>query len=122
VRRLSTWIGALGVLLLVLTGVLIAFGPGDWLGYLELGGAACGAILIAALGIAAERRAARPDDRGLRRLPDLSLPTVLVVIGVAVALDGLAFGLWLILIGLLIVLLGGAALVRELTDERRDAA
>ncbi len=43
------------------------------------------------------------------------------MIGVAMALDGLAFGLWLILIGRLVVVLGVTALVRELTDERRDA-
>lgn len=120
-RRLASWIGALGVVLLVLSGVLVVFRPGAWLGYVELAGAGTGALLIAALGVAAERRAARPEDHGRRRLPDLSLPTVLVVIGIAVALDGLAFGLWLILIGLLIVLLGSAALLRELGDERSDA-
>lgn len=120
-RRLPSWIGGLGVVLLVLSGVLVAFRPGAWLGYVELAAAGSGALLIAALAVAAERRAARTGDRGRRRLPDLSLPTVLVVIGIAVALDGLAFGLWLILIGLLIVLLGSAALLRELSDERSDA-
>jgi peptidoglycan/LPS O-acetylase OafA/YrhL len=122
VIRLPVWIGALGGLLAVLAVVLVVVGPGDWLGYSQLAAAAAGAAAIALLGVAAERRAARPEDRGRRRLPDLSLPTVLVVVGVAVALDGLAFGLWLILIGLLIVLLGAAALVRELVDERRGSA
>jgi hypothetical protein len=121
VRPVSLWIGGLGAILGVLAFVLVLFGPGDWLGYLQLAAAAAGAGGIAVLGLVGERRARRTEDRGRRRLPDLSLPTVLLVVGVAMALDGLAFGLWLILIGLLVVALGVTALVRELADERREA-
>ena len=60
-------------------------------------------------------------DRRQRLLPELSLATVLFAFGVASAVSGIAFGLWLILIGAGIAALGLAGIARELAAERRQA-
>lgn len=64
---------------------------------------------------------ARPPRERPRLLPALSLPVVLIAIGLAAAAIGLTAGLWLSLVGAEIVLFGAVWLVRELYEERRWA-
>lgn len=61
----------------------------------------------------------RPRADSPRLLPALSVPTVIVAVGLATGLLGLTAGLWLGLIGAEIVLFGAIWLGRELRDERR---
>ncbi len=70
---------------------------------------------FAAAGILEMRRA----REGSRILPDLSYSIIAVAIGAAMMLNGVAFGLWLVLIGAGIVVFGLGGLVRELLAERR---
>jgi hypothetical protein len=60
----------------------------------------------------------RPESDSPRLLPALSLPTVIVAVGLATAAVGLTAGLWLSLIGAEIVLFGAVWLGRELSQER----
>jgi hypothetical protein len=78
-----------------------------------LTGALLGWVLISLIGLSVLAR--EPVER---LLPSSSLATVLVAIGIATMLNGLAFGLWLILIGAEITLLGIAALVGEFLGVR----
>jgi mannose/fructose/N-acetylgalactosamine-specific phosphotransferase system component IID len=48
-------------------------------------------------------------------VPDVSLATVVTGIGVALALAGSAFGVWLVLIGAGVVVLGLSGIVKERT-------
>ena len=54
-------------------------------------------------------------------LPDLSYSTVAVGIGVAMMLNGVAFGLWLVLIGAGLTAFGLGGLAREHLATRRAA-
>jgi hypothetical protein len=74
-----------------------------------LGGAALVTALLGSLLLIRPR----PAGEGARRVPDLSYPTVLVGVGAALALVGLAFGSWLYLPGLGVLLFGLGALLRE---------
>jgi len=56
-----------------------------------------------------------------RALPDLSYSTIAVGLGAAAMLNGVAFGLWLVLIGAGIVSLGLGGLAREHLAARRAA-
>jgi hypothetical protein len=103
---LAVWIGALSLLLWLWTG--------DELAPALLTGAAVALGLIALY--AAVRSEAPP---GSRRLAESSLPTVVIALGVAMALNGLAFGLFLILIGAEVAALGIAGLVIEHLEDRR---
>jgi hypothetical protein len=96
----ALWLGALAVMLWIWTPALL---PPALLSY-----AAAGWMAIA-LGIAIR---GAPRDAG-RAVLESSVATVLVAFGLAVSLTGLAFGLWLVLIGGEIVLLGLAGLVAE---------
>lgn len=60
----------------------------------------------------------RRRREGLRMLPDLSFPVVLLALGVTAMLNGAAFGLWLVLIGGGMIAIGLAGLARELRAER----
>lgn len=63
---------------------------------------------------------ARPRPSGGARLvPAISLPVVLVAVGVATAAIGFTAGLWLGLVGGEIVLFGAVWLGREIWQERR---
>jgi hypothetical protein len=79
-----------------------------------LTGALIGWALIAVVTLTALAR--EPSER---LLPNSSLATVLIAIGIAMILNGLAFGLWLILVGAEVTLLGLAALVGEFLGPRR---
>ena len=96
---LALWLGALSALLWVWTH--------DDLAPALLSGTAVAIGLVALYG------AARGDAPVARLLPDSSLPVVVLVVGLAMMLNGLAFGLWLILIGAEIALLGAIGLVGE---------
>jgi hypothetical protein len=70
--------------------------------------------LLLALGILAYRT---PRSR---LVPELSVATILFAFGIGSALSGVAFGLWLILIGAGAAALGLAGMVRELGAERTE--
>jgi hypothetical protein len=73
-----------------------------------------------ALALVALYTATRSEDAPpTRHLADSSLPTVVIVFGLAMMLNGLAFGLFLILIGAEVVALGLAGLVIQFVAERR---
>jgi hypothetical protein len=94
------WLGALALMLWIWTPALL---PPALLSYAAAGWMAIALILAIRGGPRESRRA----------VFESSLPTVLVAFGLAVTLTGLAFGLWLVLIGGEIVLLGLAGLVAE---------
>jgi hypothetical protein len=79
-----------------------------------LSGAAVALALIALYAAVRSGEAA-----GSRRLAESSLPTVVIAFGAAMALNGLAFGLFLILIGAEVMALGVAGLVIEHLEDRR---
>ena len=62
----------------------------------------------------------RPSEHA-RFLPDFSYGTVVLGVGAAMILNGLAFGLWLLLIGAGVAALGLAQLAREVAAARRSA-
>jgi hypothetical protein len=73
-----------------------------------------------ALGLIALYAAVRSEGPpGSRRLAESSLPTVVIAVGVAMAVNGFAFGLFLILIGAEVAALGIAGLVIEHLEDRR---
>jgi hypothetical protein len=98
-----------GLLLLVHTALQFAFGT-DQTQVALLGGAGT-ACVVAAL---AWWRAARwPPPDTPRVLPDLSVPTVMVAIGLAAALVGAELGPTLVAAGGGLAVLGLAGIVRE---------
>jgi hypothetical protein len=103
---LALWMGTLSLLLWLWTS--------DDLPPALLTGAAVALALLAAF--AATRR---EETAGTRRVPLSSLPTVVLVFGLAMALNGLAFGLFLILIGAEVAALGLAGLIAQHVAERR---
>lgn len=102
-----------GAMVSVLALVLWLWSPPqhDWA---LLAGAALG---LAPLGWIMLVPGGRSDEP--RAIPDTSLPTVVVASGVAVIVLGLAAGVWLAVIGVEILVLGGFALIRELRAQRR---
>ena len=64
---------------------------------------------------------ARPPRERPRLLPSLSVPVVLIAVGLAAGAIGLTAGLWLSLVGAEIFLFGAVWLGRELYEERRWA-
>jgi hypothetical protein len=104
---LALWMGALSLVLWLWTD--------DPLPPALLTGTAVALAVIA--GYAASAR----EATGSRTLARSSLPTVVIVFGVAMALNGLTFGLFLILIGAEVVALGVGGLVLQLLNERRAA-
>lgn len=63
---------------------------------------------------------ARPARAEPRLLPRLSVPVVVLAVGLAVAAVGLTAGAWLGIVGGEIALFGAVWLGRELVDERRS--
>jgi hypothetical protein len=102
---LGLWMGALSLLLWLWTGAELA--PA------LLTGAAVALAVIAAFVAILPAEAAGP-----RTLAESSLPTVVVVIGAAMTVNGLVFGLFLILIGAEVAALGLAGLARQRWLER----
>jgi hypothetical protein len=102
---------AWGCLLLVLGAGLVAFSemvPA----LLFLAGAT--PVLV----IAAWNRARPPRDSP-RLLPALSIPVVVLAVGLATAAIGLTAGAWLSLVGAEVALFGAVWLGREIAQERR---
>jgi hypothetical protein len=73
-----------------------------------LGGAALLALLLGSLLLAR-----RPQVERGRFVPELSYPAVALGLGLAGVVVGLALGLWLLLPGLGLAVLGAGALLRE---------
>jgi hypothetical protein len=109
----ALWIGGLGLWMGTLSLVLWLWTRDD-LPPALLSGAAVALALLAAF--AATRRDEAPESR---RVAMSSLPTVVLVFGLAMALNGLAFGLFLILIGAEVAALGLAGLIAQFVAERR---
>jgi hypothetical protein len=63
---------------------------------------------------------ARPPRSEPRTLPRLSMPVVVLAVGVAGAAVGLTAGVWLIVVGAEVALFGAVWLGRELLEERRS--
>ena len=99
--------------LTVLLGVLVAWSSHDWLAKVVFAGAVLGAWSLAVVML-------RPRRERVRVLPELSLSTIVVSVGVALLAGGALLGLWLLLIGAGVTLAGAAGLVRELLDARRQ--
>jgi hypothetical protein len=95
----------------VLVGLLLGWET-DPLQVGLLGGSGFVAALLALVILAYQGQRAR-------LLPELSLATIMFAFGVASALSGVAFGLWLILLGAGVAALGLAGIARELSAERR---
>ena len=56
---------------------------------------------------------------GIRRVPDLSMPTVLFAVGLALLAVGAVVGPWLLLIGGGVLVLAAGGVARELLAQRR---
>lgn len=98
----------------VLATVQAVWRPDRYLPWALSAGAATAAWL---LGLFLLLRHRRID--WLRQIPDLSFSVVLIAVGVAAMLNGAAFGLWLVLLGGGLILLGLGGVVRELRAERQ---
>jgi hypothetical protein len=98
-------------MLLILALVLVLFEPTEYPWALLVGSALAlapfGAIMLI------------PGRGEERSLPDTSLPTVVVAIGLGVIALGVAAGVWLAAIGGEILALGLFGLIRELRAQRR---
>jgi hypothetical protein len=115
VRIAALWMGALALWMGTLSLVLWLWTSDD-LAPALLTGAAVALALLATFAATAREQAP-----GIRRVPVSSLPTVVLVFGLAMALNGLAFGLFLILIGAEVAVLGLAGLIAQHVAERRGA-
>lgn len=101
-----------GVLLVILGAGLAVWSGGLGVGLLLAQGG-LGALALALL------QAHRPPQPQPRLLPSLSLPTVVLALGLAAAALGLTAGLWLILVGAEVALFALVWLAREIVAERR---
>jgi hypothetical protein len=111
-RIAAIWIGGLGLWMGALS-LLLWLWTGDELAPALLTGAA-----VALVAIAAWVATLREQAPGPRTLVESSLPTVVLVIGLAMMVNGLTFGLFLILIGAEVAAFGLALLARQLWLER----
>jgi hypothetical protein len=108
VRVEALWLGGFSLWLGILSLVLWIWTSDDLAPALLTGAAASMAMLALYLIVGSSRAIE------VRRLPDASLPTVVLVFGLAMMLNGFEFGLWLILIGGEVAVFGLVLLVREL--------
>jgi Na+/H+ antiporter NhaD/arsenite permease-like protein len=113
VRAGAIWLTVLGLWMGGLALVLWLWTNDDLQPSLLTGAAASLVILAAYWTLRGE------EPTGPRRLAQSSLPTVIVVIGLAMMVNGLTFGLFLILIGAEVAALGVALLVAQHIAERR---
>ncbi len=124
-RRAGIVLVAWGLWLGVMTAVQAAFrsvhGPlgVHWIESAMLGSAACASILVGLLLWSLDARAG--DEERPRALASDSLATATLIAGLALALLGGGFGLWLILIGAGVSALGLGGVVRETLARRRNA-
>lgn len=101
-------LGALGLVLVVWSSDALARGL--------LLGAAAGTVLLAGAALLAGKEPRR------RTVPDVSVATTFVAFGLAALVLGSVFGTWLAAVGLGLVLLGLAAVARELLSARRQGS
>jgi asparagine N-glycosylation enzyme membrane subunit Stt3 len=97
-----------------LAAVLFVWTPSSWPQWAPFVAAAGGAWLIGLVLLLRRRRT--PD---LRLLPDVSLATVLLALGIASLVNSPSFGLWLTLVGAELVLVALVWLGYEVLTTRR---
>jgi hypothetical protein len=97
-----------------LAAVLFVWTPSSWPQWAPFVAAAGGAWLIGLVLLLRRRRT--PD---LRLLPDVSLATVLLALGIASLVNSPSFGLWLTLVGAELVLVAVVWLGYEVLTTRR---
>lgn len=121
---LAVWALFLGTLAVVMWAIFLPGAP-RWGGDIALsvalpGLATLGTLTIALIARGRRRRRAAADGtaRRLERVPDLSMATPMVAIGLGLILIGTTVGPWLELIGLGLLILGLGGLVRELRAQR----
>jgi hypothetical protein len=112
VSRAIPWLAAVGVVLLVVAVVGWIWSD-DVLPPAVFTGQAV-ACLLGALVLELRRPRERP-----RALPDVSYSTIAFATGVAMMLNGVAFGLWLVLTGAGLAACGLGGLAREYLAARR---
>lgn len=115
IRLGAVWMAALALWMGLLSGLMWLW-VDDELAPALLSGAA-----LALLGIAAFAAVVSIEPTRPRVLAESSLATVAIVIGIAMAINGLTFGLFLILIGAQLAALGVAGLVRQHIADRRGS-
>jgi hypothetical protein len=103
----AAWITALAA-------VLFAWTPDAWQQWTPFAAAAGGAWLLGLVLLLRRRRT--PE---LRLVPDVSLATVLLALGIASLVNSPSFGLWLTLVGAELVLAALVWLGFELASSRR---
>lgn len=103
-------------LLLGMLGLVLAVWSSDALARGLLLGAAGGTALLAGAALLAGKEPRR------RTVPDLSVATTFVALGLAALVLGSVFGTWLAAVGLGLMLLGLAAVARELLSARRQGS
>lgn len=116
-RRAAIVLVAWGLLLGVLTAAQAPFGPRT----IEVAMLGCAAAACLSAGLvlwALDARRATDAER-LRLIADESLATGALIAGLALALLGAGFGLWLTLIGAGLAALGAGGLARETRARRR---
>jgi hypothetical protein len=126
-RRAAIVLLAWGALLAVMTAAQAPFltirGPFGVHGIepIMLGSSSCACLVAGALLWWLEVRQRGAGERP-RALADESFATAALIAGLALALLGAGFGLWLILIGAGLVALGGGGLIREGRARKRAGA
>jgi hypothetical protein len=119
--RASVVFVAWAVLLAVLAGVEWAVfthrPPNYYLLVVQPAFAVGGTIVLAVIAAATRRR--RPAPAEVIATPDLSMPSALIGISLALMLWGSFIGLWVVFIGAGLVLLGVGGLIREIVNARR---
>jgi hypothetical protein len=76
------------------------------------------AVACASLLLAAYVQVRKPREPAIRYVTDVSLGPVVLALGAAVMLNGVAFGYWLVLAGVGVGVVGLAVLVGELASGR----
>lgn len=107
-----------GAFLAALTALLTPFKPRTIVPEM-LGAAAAGSLIVGLCVWVLDRRRGRLATAERRVLSDGSVATVTLVAGLALALIGAGFGLWLILIGAIVAAFGVGGLAREQMARRR---
>lgn len=110
------WLGVMTALQAPFRSIKGPFGV-HWIEAVMLGGAAAACLLVGLMLWALDSR--RGVSERPRVLASDSLATATLIAGLALALLGAGFGLWLILIGAGVSALGGGGLVREMLARRR---
>lgn len=114
----GAWLGLLTALQLPFAALSGPFGLHP-IEPLMLGSAAAGCLAAGALLWLADAGRRASAGEGPRTIADSSFATAALIAGLALALLGAGFGLWLILIGAGVAALGWGGLLREARARRR---